>query len=107
MGMQDGAGSAGPDDCQVQAGFRGGPARPRQDGPSAVDFQDLIRGQRPFVHAADCDSQPERLPAQDRAEIAAGAGGPSSRMAIAPQGRELIGDTKEQHVPKYMVRASR
>src|SRR4051812_39259741 len=106
MGMQDGARPPGPDDCQVQACFRGGPARPRHNGPSAIDFQEMILGQGPFIHAADGYGQPERLPTQNRAEITAGAGRPSSGIVIASQGSELIGDVKKGHLPKYMLRGS-
>src|SRR6266849_4450716 len=67
-------------DRDVQARFSGRLPGPRQHTAALVDLDDLSRCQQSLVHAAARYGEPQRLTADDDAEVAAGAERPSAAV---------------------------
>src|SRR5579859_1656603 len=81
--MQHRACAARAHDRQVQRRLRRRLARAAGDAARPVDFDDIPRFEKPFVYAASRDGEPERIAADDGAEIAARAEHPAPHVEVA------------------------
>src|SRR5262245_591489 len=97
MGVQDGRRSAGPDDLEMQASFRGGPPfRPATTRAAAVDVEKIRTGELALVRAARRDGQSQRPRRDHRAEVSAGPGHPVAAVEQATHFRELAATSIER-----------
>src|SRR5437667_10984682 len=87
--MQHRARAFGLGDRDVQARFSGWLAGPCQDMAALVDLHDLSWRQRSLVYAAARYGEPQRLTADDGAEVAARAERPPAAVAEASDLGEL------------------
>src|SRR3989442_15539418 len=76
-------------DRDVQARFSGWLPGPRQHAATLVDLDELSRCQQSLVYAAARYGEPQRLTADDGAEVAARAERPSAAIAEASDLGEL------------------
>src|SRR5207245_6320631 len=81
--MQHRARAFGLGDGDVQARFSGWLPGPSDQTAALVDLHDLSRRQQPLVHAAARYGEPQRLAADDGAEVAARAERPPAAVAEA------------------------